>query len=402
MAPSCQCSDFYEGDGITCTDIDECADGNNGGCDVEATCTNNIGAAPSCQCNDFYEGDGITCSDIDECADGNNGGCDANATCTNNIGVAPSCLCNDLYEGDGIICTDVDECADGNNGGCDADATCTNNVGAAPSCQCNQFFLGDGLTCERVDPNPVNYCAVQFPLTVSVLQNTPVTIYGRLSEPGLTDRSAGNDADPRIRVQFGYGPRASDPQGLDWIWTDAQPNPNYDGNNAGVPNNDEYMTELSLDELGAYSYAFRVTVDLEQTWVYCDRDGAGTNLGGAPDYAFLPDQSGELDIVCPEGFVDLDGACVSPFSEAEAQSLINNECSLCHSTNSWFRNFPTDAINAPTNRGEVYITPGDYASSYLWMKIAGAPGISGSRMPTNGFLISADIDRFAAWIQELP
>jgi hypothetical protein len=189
---------------------------------------------------------------------------------------------------------------------------------------------------------------------------------------------------------------------VEWTWVDASPTPDFNGNNVNEPNNDEYMSELSLGELGAYSYAFRVSVDLEQTWVYCDRDGAGSNIGGAPDYGFLPDQSGELDVVCPDGQAEVDGSCTLAFSEAEAQALIQTECSLCHSNNSWLRDFPIDAINAPTNRGGTYIVPGDYESSYLWMKIAGAPGISGLRMPTNGFLSGNDIDRFAAWIKLLP
>ena len=47
----------HEGDGQTCTDVDECAD-NNGGCDLNATCTNNVGAPATCNCDPGYDGDG--------------------------------------------------------------------------------------------------------------------------------------------------------------------------------------------------------------------------------------------------------------------------------------------------------------------------------------------------------
>ncbi len=96
------CPNGTTGDGIDCTDINECND-NNGGCNANASCTNAAvsGDAPSCECNAGYEGNGQECTDIDECAT-NNGGCPSNATCTDadTAGVAPLCTCNTGYTED--------------------------------------------------------------------------------------------------------------------------------------------------------------------------------------------------------------------------------------------------------------------------------------------------------------
>src|SRR6185503_9984676 len=53
-------------------------------CDTNATCST-AGATPACVCNMGFSGDGVTCTDIDECADGTDN-CSDNATCTNASG----------------------------------------------------------------------------------------------------------------------------------------------------------------------------------------------------------------------------------------------------------------------------------------------------------------------------
>jgi len=101
---------------------------NNGGCNVNALCTNTIGSF-NCNCKTGYSGNGWNCSgmnffktkskkkknhsniwndliwlnvDINECST-NNGGCDENAICSNTIG-SFSCNCKPEYSGDGFTC----------------------------------------------------------------------------------------------------------------------------------------------------------------------------------------------------------------------------------------------------------------------------------------------------------
>jgi len=66
-------------------------------CDVNATCT-----GATCACDAGYMGDGVTCTDINECAT-TNGGCDPNALCTNTAGSRPCASLLGLV-GNGMSC----------------------------------------------------------------------------------------------------------------------------------------------------------------------------------------------------------------------------------------------------------------------------------------------------------
>jgi len=139
------CEPGYVGDGVTCSDLDECQQG-AGPCDPNATCTNSIGGY-ACSCLPGFSGDGATCADVDECQQGT-GPCDPNASCTNTPG-AFTCACKPGFEGNGAACADVDECQE-DGGPCDPNASCTNSVGGY-ACACNPGFEGDGATCSDVD-----------------------------------------------------------------------------------------------------------------------------------------------------------------------------------------------------------------------------------------------------------
>jgi hypothetical protein len=147
---TCACNAGFSGDGLTCTDVNECLV-SNGGCDVNAACANTMGSR-SCTCNAGYSGNGLSCTDVNECAV-NNGACSSNATCTNTPG-SRTCTCNTGYSGNGLTCADVNECVV-NNGGCDTNAACTNTPGGR-TCLCNAGYSGDGLTCMDVNECVVN------------------------------------------------------------------------------------------------------------------------------------------------------------------------------------------------------------------------------------------------------
>ena len=108
------CPPGYVGDGTTCTDVNECADGNNGGCDLRSTCTNTPGGRTCGPCPEGMLGSGERgCRAPSACAT-NNGGCDALTTCADAAGGGVTCgACPAGYSGTGAAgCVDIDGCAD--------------------------------------------------------------------------------------------------------------------------------------------------------------------------------------------------------------------------------------------------------------------------------------------------
>ena len=110
---------YRNADGLDANDcefqIDECAEG-LANCSENATCTDSDGSF-SCACNAGYDGDGVECTNIDECADASLNNCSDNATCTDADG-SFGCVCNAGYDGDGVECTNIDECADASLNNC--------------------------------------------------------------------------------------------------------------------------------------------------------------------------------------------------------------------------------------------------------------------------------------------
>lgn len=70
---------------------------NNGGCAKTAKCSQK-GTQVSCSCQRGYQGDGHSCTEVDPCADGVNGGCHEHATCRMTGPVSPTSLETDIWD----------------------------------------------------------------------------------------------------------------------------------------------------------------------------------------------------------------------------------------------------------------------------------------------------------------
>ncbi|KAG6453574.1 hypothetical protein O3G_MSEX008219 [Manduca sexta] len=129
------------------TDINECEEGQGARCSVnpKVTCINLPGSFRCGQCPPGYEGDGYSCSDINECVTIPNGGCSPMVTCHNTVGSRICGSCPPSYQGDGITCTWRGSC-NINHGGCHPSAQCIENIGMGGSqCICPEGTEGDGV-----------------------------------------------------------------------------------------------------------------------------------------------------------------------------------------------------------------------------------------------------------------
>jgi hypothetical protein len=178
---------------------------------------------------------------------------------------------------------------------------------------------------------PVDWCRLQWPLTISAWSSQEVMVYGRLYIAGVTDRTTGNDATPGIvRGQAGYGPPESDPSAGGWTWFEAVPNPAWDGGTAGEPDNDEYMAPLITPPAGGnYDFCYRFSGDVGATWLYGDKDTGVPGEDGSEN-GYQPANAGKMTIqpVCCQapdngtGTIDFPPDC--PFdSETEPMLIID-------------------------------------------------------------------------------
>ncbi|XP_078060256.1 mucin-4-like [Mustelus asterias] len=134
------CPTGLTGNGMQCSDIDECKVENS--CSPNATCTNVV-RSYTCTCNSGFSGNGTFCTAIDAC---NNSPCSPNATCQNTAW-SFSCTCKEGFSGNGTFCTAIDAC---NNSPCSPNATCQNTAWSF-SCTCKEGFSGNGTFCTAID-----------------------------------------------------------------------------------------------------------------------------------------------------------------------------------------------------------------------------------------------------------
>ncbi|KAK4012101.1 hypothetical protein OUZ56_021199 [Daphnia magna] len=147
------------GNGTFCSDIDECDLANP--CDPRSRCHNLITGFRCEPCPPGFTGPAVQgvgidyarlnrqrCVDINECADGRNGGCVPNSRCVNTEG---SFQCGECLEGffgnQAVGCEDTPGmCPDGTR--CDANADCERPTGTGPyRCKCKIGYAGNGKVC---------------------------------------------------------------------------------------------------------------------------------------------------------------------------------------------------------------------------------------------------------------
>uniref|UniRef100_A0A8C9VTQ9 Nidogen 2 n=1 Tax=Scleropages formosus TaxID=113540 RepID=A0A8C9VTQ9_SCLFO len=125
-------------------------------CDTTAQCLPGEGEQFRCQCATGYRGDGRSCHDVDECAEGL-ASCGSHSSCVNLPG-SHRCQCQSgfgLSHGTcvgeprlhsclpGLCSADIDECT---SKPCHAQAFCLNSLGSF-ECRCRSGFRGDGFNC---------------------------------------------------------------------------------------------------------------------------------------------------------------------------------------------------------------------------------------------------------------
>lgn len=162
------CPEGFQGDGTHCEDVDECDAARP--CHPEVTCINESPGFRCGPCPRGYEGrehrglglafaraERQQCQDVDECADGRNGGCAPNSRCINTQGsrVCGECLPGYLGNQTAGCHPRPGTCPDGTL--CDANADCLPPRAAAAAagghdeaaygCRCRVGWAGDGRHC---------------------------------------------------------------------------------------------------------------------------------------------------------------------------------------------------------------------------------------------------------------
>uniref|UniRef100_A0A8C5TPX8 EGF-like domain-containing protein n=1 Tax=Malurus cyaneus samueli TaxID=2593467 RepID=A0A8C5TPX8_9PASS len=153
------CPPGLEGNGTHCVDIEECAHANP--CFPGSKCIN---TAPGFRCEpcprgyrgntvsgvgvDYAKASKQVCTDIDECNDGNNGGCDPNSICTNTLGSYKCGPCKSGFVGNQTSgCIPQRSCRTPTSNPCDINGFCLFERNGEISCACNVGWAGNGNVC---------------------------------------------------------------------------------------------------------------------------------------------------------------------------------------------------------------------------------------------------------------
>uniref|UniRef100_A0A8C8X2V5 Thrombospondin-3 n=1 Tax=Panthera leo TaxID=9689 RepID=A0A8C8X2V5_PANLE len=153
------CPPGLQGNGTHCSDINECAHADP--CFPGVSCINTMPGFRCEACPQGYKGTRVSgvgidyaraskqvCQDIDECSDGNNGGCDPNSICTNTVGSFKCGPCRLGFVGNQSQgCVPARTCHSPAHSPCHVHAHCLFERNGAVSCSCNVGWAGNGNVC---------------------------------------------------------------------------------------------------------------------------------------------------------------------------------------------------------------------------------------------------------------
>ncbi|XP_078314791.1 thrombospondin-3-like [Crassostrea virginica] len=154
------CPHGFKGNGTQCTDIDECRVHNP--CHEMTECINLTPGFKCATCPPGYSGNDVfgvgienletlkqVCEDVNECEDGNNGGCVDYSHCTNTLGSFNCGECIEDYVGNQTIgCREMTTmCPDGITE-CHKHALCIMGTSGF-DCQCRIGYAGNGKYCAK-------------------------------------------------------------------------------------------------------------------------------------------------------------------------------------------------------------------------------------------------------------
>ena len=139
----CQCNLGYEGNGVNCTDRNECETVK---CFDKSVCVNFPGSY-LCHCEKGYRELGNRCWDIDECQQLP---CHQQATCKNTLG-SFDCNCKSDTVGSGFDCINGDQCRE--DLGCGKNSVCTfSREKLQCSCPAGYYWVDSSRkACEDID-----------------------------------------------------------------------------------------------------------------------------------------------------------------------------------------------------------------------------------------------------------
>ncbi|KAK8737436.1 hypothetical protein OTU49_004483, partial [Cherax quadricarinatus] len=208
---SCICDEGWKPgvDTPACVDVDECtASHPRCSSDPPVQCVNFPGGFVCGHCPQGYTGNGFVCRDIDECLNGNNGGCSPYSVCYNTLGGRRCGPCAAGYTGDGVTCVPAPSPCQ--RSPCHYLARCFDDPRISSTyvqCVCPPGYQGSGFGNHGCVPTSTpsgggggqvqpttNWCANQPCLNGGSCTQTPYS-YTCICQPGYTGRNCEVDVD---------------------------------------------------------------------------------------------------------------------------------------------------------------------------------------------------------------